>query len=44
MSLADHIEIYVDVLVRVVGPFDIYGAVHALIARDSASRWWELDQ
>ena len=41
MSLADHISAYVDALASLVGPLDIYAAVHALVARDSTSRWWE---
>jgi hypothetical protein len=41
MSLGSLIEAYVSALGGVVGPLDIYGAVHALVVRDSASRWWE---
>lgn len=40
MSVADTIEAYVDVLLRLVPMVDLFPAVDALIARDAASRWW----
>ena len=42
MTLGDQISIYVDVLVGLVGLDHVFGAVDALIARDSAERWFDI--
>lgn len=44
MTLGDQIAVYVDVLLKLVDLDHVYSAVDALIARDSASRWWGIEQ
>lgn len=43
MSPEEIEEVYFLLLVRLVGVFDATGAAKAWVARDSASRWWQVE-
>lgn len=43
MTVGDQITAYVDALIGLVDLDHLYGAVDALIARDSSVRWFDID-